>query len=281
MKSDSKISPSHLNRNAYIYIRQSTEHQVRENIESQQRQYELVDLAKQYKWNEKSIIVIDDDLGRSGSSTTGRTGFSKLVADVALKKAGIVFGLEVSRLARNNKDWYQLLDLCSIIGTFIADTDGIYEPSSFNDRLLLGLKGTMSEAELHMIKSRMLQGLYHKAQKGELKFKLPVGYQFDPDDKIIKSLDEQVTHIIDLTFKKFFEIGTVNGVLKHLLEENLLFPRQASFEKNFAGSAHIIRPFVIPLAIPFTPELMSSVEPKLSKNWMNMATKNHDKKSKI
>ncbi len=210
MKSDSKISPSHLNRNAYIYIRQSTEHQVRENIESQQRQYELVDLAKQYKWNEKSIIVIDDDLGRSGSSTTGRTGFSKLVADVALKKAGIVFGLEVSRLARNNKDWYQLLDLCSIIGTFIADTDGIYEPSSFNDRLLLGLKGTMSEAELHMIKSRMLQGLYHKAQKGELKFKLPVGYQFDPDDKIIKSLDEQVTHIIDLTFKKFFEIGTVN-----------------------------------------------------------------------
>ena len=139
----------------------------------------------------------------------------------------------------------------------------------------------MSEAELHMIKSRMLQGLYHKAQKGELKFKLPVGYQFDPDDKIIKSLDEQVTHIIDLTFKKFFEIGTVNGVLKHLLEENLLFPRQASFEKNFAGSAHIIRPFVIPLAIPFTPELMSWVEPKLSKNWMNMATKNHDKKSKI
>jgi len=232
MKSDSKISPSHLNRNAYIYIRQSTEHQVRENIESQQRQYELVDLAKQYKWNEDSISVIDDDLGRSGSSTTGRTGFSKLVADVALKKAGIIFGLEVSRLARNNKDWYQLLDLCSLTGTLIADTDGVYDPSSFNDRLLLGLKGTMSEAELYMIKSRMLQGLYHKAQKGELKFKLPVGYQFDPDDNIIKSLDEQVTHIIDLTFKKFFEIGTVHGVLKYLLEENLQFPRQASFEKK-------------------------------------------------
>jgi len=232
MKSDSKISPSHLNRNAYIYIRQSTEHQVRENIESQQRQYELVDLAKQYNWNEDSIIVIDDDLGRSGSSTTGRTGFSKLVADVALKKAGIIFGLEVSRLARNNKDWYQLLDLCSLTDTLIADTDGIYDPSSFNDRLLLGLKGTMSEAELYMIKSRMLQGLYHKAQKGELKFKLPVGYQFDPDDNIIKSLDEQVTHIIDLTFKKFFEIGTVHGVLKYLLEENLRFPRQASFEKK-------------------------------------------------
>ena len=232
MKSDSKIAPSHLNRNAYIYIRQSTEHQVRENIESQQRQYELVDLAKQYEWNEHSIIVIDDDLGRSGSSTTGRTGFAKLVADVALKKAGIIFGLEVSRLARNNKDWYQLLDLCSLTATLIADTDGIYDPSSFNDRLLLGLKGTMSEAELYMIKSRMLQGLYHKAKKGELKFKLPVGYQFDPDDKIIKSLDEQVTHIIDLTFKKFFEICTVHGVLKYLLEENLRFPRQASFEKK-------------------------------------------------
>ena len=232
MKSDGKISPGHLNRKAYIYIRQSTEHQVRENIESQQRQYELVDLAKQYKWDEDSIIVIDDDLGRSGSSASGRTGFAKLVADVALKKAGIIFGLEVSRLARNNKDWYQLLDLCSLTATLIADTDGVYDPSSFNDRLLLGLKGTMSEAELYMIKSRMLQGLYHKAQKGELKFKLPVGYQFDPDDNIIKSLDEQVTHVIDLTFKKFFEIGTVHGVLQYFLEENLQFPRQAAFEKK-------------------------------------------------
>ena len=239
MKSDSKIVSSHLTRNAYIYIRQSTEHQVRENIESQQRQYELVDLAKQYKWNENSIIVIDDDLGRSGSSASGRTGFAKLVADVALKKAGIIFGLEVSRLARNNKDWYQLLDLCSLTATLIADTDGIYDPSSFNDRLLLGLKGTMSEAELYMIKSRMLQGLYHKARKGELKFKLPVGYQFDEDGKIIKSLDEQVTHIIDLTFKKFFEIGTVHGVLRYLLEQNILFPRKATFDKKLRW----IRPY--------------------------------------
>jgi len=232
MKSDKKITHSHLKRNAYIYIRQSTEHQVQENIESQQRQYELVLLAQQYNWHEDSIIVIDDDLGRSASSTTGRTGFAKLVADVALNKAGIIFGLEVSRLARNNRDWYQLLDLCSMTGTLIADQDGVYDPSSFNDRLLLGLKGTMSEAELHMIKSRMLQGLYHKAKKGELKFKLPVGYQFDHDGKIIKSHDEQVVHIIDLTFKKFFEIGSVNGVLKYFLEESLLFPRQATFDKK-------------------------------------------------
>jgi DNA invertase Pin-like site-specific DNA recombinase len=232
MISDTKIKPSHLMRNAYIYIRQSTEHQVRENIESKQRQYELANLAQQHNWSPEAIIFIDDDLGRSASSTAGRTGFAKLVADVALKKAGVIFGLEVSRLARNNRDWYQLIDLCSLTDTLIADTDGIYDPSSFNDRLLLGLKGTMSEAELHMLKSRMLQGLYHKAQKGELKFKLPVGYQFDDDDNIVKSLDEQVIHIIDLMFKKFFEIGSVNGVLKYFLEESLQFPRQATFDKK-------------------------------------------------
>jgi DNA invertase Pin-like site-specific DNA recombinase/transposase len=232
MKSDNKIAPTHLNRNAYIYIRQSTEHQVQENIESQQRQYELVHLAKQYKWSEDSIVVIDDDLGRSASSTSGRTGFARLVADVALRKAGIILGIEVSRLARNNKDWYQLLDLCSLTETLIADADGVYNPSSFNDRLLLGLKGTMSEAELHMIKSRMHQGLYHKAQKGELRFHLPVGYEFDQDDKIIKTPDEQVTHIIDLTFKKFFEIGTVHGVVKYFLRNNILFPRNATFDKK-------------------------------------------------
>ncbi len=232
MKNNVKITSSHLARNAYIYIRQSTEHQVRQNIESQQRQYELVHLAQQYNWSEDAITVIDDDLGCSGSSAAGRAGFAKLVADVALNKAGIILGIEVSRLARNNRDWYQLLDLCSLTETLIGDADGVYDPSSFNDRLLLGLKGTMSEAELHMIKSRMLQGLYHKAQKGELKFSLPAGYQFDHDDKIIKSLDEQVVHAIDLTFTKFIEIGSVSGVLKYFLEENLLFPRQAPFDKK-------------------------------------------------
>jgi DNA invertase Pin-like site-specific DNA recombinase/transposase len=240
MTHDAKITPSHLQRNAYIYIRQSTDHQVRENIESQQRQYELVDIARQHNWNDDAIVVIDDDLGRSASSTTGRNGFAKLVADVALGKAGIIFGLEVSRLARNNRDWYQLLDLCSLSATLIADTDGIYDPSSFNDRLLLGLKGTMSEAELHMLKNRMLQGLYHKAKKGELRFNLPAGYQFDHEGHIIKSLDEQVVHIIELVFKKFAEIGTVNGVTTYLVEQNLLFPRKSSFEKKIRW----IRPYV-------------------------------------
>jgi DNA invertase Pin-like site-specific DNA recombinase len=154
------------------------------------------------------------------------------VADVALKKAGIIFGLEVSRLARNNRDWYQLLDLCSMTDTLIADADGIYNPCLFNDRLLLGLKGTMSEAELHLIKSRMHQGLFHKAQKGELRLPLPAGYQYDTNGKIIKSLDEQITHVIDLTFTKFFEIGSVHGVAKFFTQNQIQFPRKAIHEKK-------------------------------------------------
>lgn len=228
MKNESKIAACHLSRKAYIYIRQSTDHQVRNHVESKERQYELVDLARKYLWDEESIIVVDDDQGTSAKSTVGRNGFARLVADVALGRVGIIFGIEVSRLARNNGDWYQLLDLCSLARTLIADMDGVYDPSCFNDRLLLGLKGTMSEAELHMLKSRMQQGLYHKARKGELQFHLPVGYQFDENGNISKSPDEQITHIIDLTFKKFFEIGTINSVLKYLLENNLLFPRRRS-----------------------------------------------------
>lgn len=232
IRNDVKITVLHLSRNAYIYIRQSTEHQVRENIESQQRQYELFDLALQYQWKEESIIIIDDDQGTSASTSGQRDGFAKLAANVALGKAGIIFGLDVSRLARNNRDWYQLLDLCSLTNTLIGDFDGIYDPSSFNDRLLLGLKGTISEAEVHVLKGRMLEGLYHKAQKGELRFRLPVGYQHDEDGKIIKSQDEQVTHMIELMFKKFFEIGSTTGVAKYFLENHLLFPRQASFENK-------------------------------------------------
>lgn len=223
-----KICADHLRRIAYIYVRQSTEHQVLNNLESQQRQYQLADIAKSYGWTRETIVVIDDDLGRSGSSAAGRAGFARLVADVALSKAGIVFGLEVSRLARNNRDWYQLLDLCSITCTLIADADGIYDPSCFNDRLLLGLKGTMSEAEIHVLKGRMLAGLKHKASKGALKFHLPAGYQFNEEGNIVKAHDEQVAHIIKLSFDKFFELRSVNGLLKYLLEEGLQFPRKAS-----------------------------------------------------
>jgi DNA invertase Pin-like site-specific DNA recombinase len=232
MNHEHKITALHLQRYAYIYVRQSTDRQVRENLESRQRQYELVKLARQHNWAEEAIVVIDDDLGLSASTALLRTGFDKLVADVVLNKVGIIIGIEVSRLARNNKDWYQLLDFCRLTNTLIADFDGIYDPSSFNDRLLLGLKGTMSEAELHILQSRMLQGAYHKAQKGELRFSLPVGYQYDQDGKMIKALDEQIRHMITLTFEKFFELGTLGGVVRYLVEQDVLFPRQAVYEKH-------------------------------------------------
>ena len=239
MIGNAKITPGHLERSAYVYVRQSTEYQVQNNLESQQRQYELADLAVRHGWPKERVVVIDDDLGRSGSSAAGRTGFARLVADVALSKAGIVFGLEVSRLARNNRDWYQLLDLCSMTLTLIADAEGVYDPSSFNDRLLLGLKGTMSEAELHVLKGRMLAGLQHKARKGELRFCLPPGYEFDDQNQIVKSRDEQVGHMITLVFSKFFEIGTVSGVLKYLIEEGLTLPRKAAFDRTVRW----VRPF--------------------------------------
>ncbi|MBI1883565.1 MAG: recombinase family protein [Chlamydiae bacterium] len=232
MNNKTKITSDHLRRNAYVYVRQSTEYQVQNNLESKQRQYALADIAKGLGWSSDSVIVIDEDLGRSGSSTLNRTGFAKLVAEVALRKAGMVFGLEVSRIARNNKDWYQLLDLCSMNATLIADADGIYDPSNFNDRLLLGLKGTMSEAELHVLKSRMLAGLQNKAKRGELRFHLPPGYEFDDENRIVKTTDEQILHMINLIFIKIFEIGSVNGVMKLLLEEGLFFPRKASFDKT-------------------------------------------------
>jgi DNA invertase Pin-like site-specific DNA recombinase len=232
MNPSAKIKPTHLSRNAYVYVRQSTDYQVQNNLQSQQRQYELADLAVHNGWPRESVVTIDEDLGRSGSSAAGRTGFGRLVSEVALGKAGIVYGLEVSRLARNNRDWYQLLDLCSMTLTLIADADGVYDPACFNDRLLLGLKGTMSEAELHVLRGRMQAGMQHKASKGELKFSLPAGFTFDDEGRIIKSVDEQIQHIIGLVFSKFIEIGTVSGVLKLLLEEGLQFPRKAAFDKS-------------------------------------------------
>ena len=205
IKNDIKITVSHLSRNAYIYIRQSTEHQVRENIESQERQYELFDLALQYQWKEESILIIDDDQGTSASTSGQRDGFARLAADVALGKAGIIFGLDVSRLARNNRDWYQLLDLCSLTNTLIGDLDGVYDPSCFNDRLLLGLKGTISEAEVHVLKSRMLEGLYHKSQKGALRVRLPVGYQHDEDGKIKKEVGLELHSGRNRIVRRIFE----------------------------------------------------------------------------
>ncbi|MHB1330012.1 MAG: recombinase family protein [Gemmatimonadales bacterium] len=232
MSANPKIRKTHLDRDAWVYVRQSTDHQVQFHLESQKRQYELADVAVRYGWPRERIQIVDEDQGRSGATTSGRAGFSRLVEGVALGKAGIVLGLEVSRLARNNSDWYQLLDLCSLTATLIGDSDGVYDPSAFNDRLLLGLKGTMSEAELHVLKGRMLAGLQHKAEQGLLRFPLPPGYEFDERSKIVKSSDERVAHLLDLLFTKVLEIGSVAGLLRYLQEAGLELPRRAPCDRT-------------------------------------------------
>lgn len=231
--SGGKITASHVGRDAYVYVRQSTPTQVQQHTESLERQYELRERAVGLGWPAHQVVVIDADLGRSGARTDGRLGFRELVADVGLGKVGLVLGIEVSRLARNNADWYQLLDLCALTDTLIADADGIYHPGDFNDRLVLGLKGTMSEAELHLIRSRLTAGLKHKAAKGELKQGLPVGLDYDADDQVVLTPDEAVAEAIATVFRRFDELGSARQVLLSLREDGLLLPRRAN------GSARI------------------------------------------
>src|SRR5919198_5855623 len=171
-----KVRTSHLRRDAYLYVRQSTIQQVFENTESTQRQYALRQRAVALGWPQERIVVIDTDLGLSGASAADREGFQKLVTEVGLARAGIVLGLEVSRLARNSSDWHRLIELCALTNTLILDEEGVYDPGQFNDRLLLGLKGTMSEAELHILRSRMRGGILNKARRGELAIPLPAGF---------------------------------------------------------------------------------------------------------
>ena len=174
-----KVNAGHLKRNAYLYVRQSTLRQVFENTESTKRQYGLRQHAVALGWPVERIIVIDSDLGQSGASAVDREGFQKLVTEVSLGKAGIVLGLEVSRLARNSTDWHRLLEICALTDTLILDEDGVYDPAHFNDRLLLGLKGTMSEAELHVLRARLQGGILNKARRGELQCPLPVGFVYN------------------------------------------------------------------------------------------------------
>ena len=182
MTDPSKIKLSHTQRAAYVYIRQSTPGQVEHNRESTARQYGLADRAGQLGWPKEQVVIIDEDLGLSGSSTDKRSGFARLTSEVALAHVGLVLGLEVSRLARNNADWYRLLELCGITDTLIGDNDGVYHPALFNDRLLLGLKGTMSEAELHIIRARLDGGIRNKAARGELRRGLPIGFVWGDQD---------------------------------------------------------------------------------------------------
>lgn len=222
----SKLRPAHLSRDAYIYVRQSTLTQVREHTESLERQYELADRAMTLGWQPRQVVIVDGDLGRSGAEATAREAFKGLVADVGLGRVGIVFGIEVSRLARNNTDWYQLLDLCAITDTLIADGDGLYHPGDFNDRLVLGLKGTMSEAELHLIRHRLTAGLRHKAAKGELRQGLPVGYVYDVEDRVVMDPDESVRAAIASVFRLFDELGTGRQVMLAMRTDGLLVPRR-------------------------------------------------------
>ena len=222
----SKINEQHRRRRAVVYVRQSTLGQVERNTESAARQYRLRERALELGWPAGSVAVVDDDTGRSGGSAEARLGFKELVAEVGLGQVGLILALETSRLARSSADWHQLLDLCALTGTLIADTDGIYSPSDFNDRLLLGLKGTMSEAELHLIRARLDGGLRNKAERGELRLSLPVGLDRADDDRIVLCPDEQVRHAIERVFSLWRRLGSARQVVPELLEEGQKLPRR-------------------------------------------------------
>jgi DNA invertase Pin-like site-specific DNA recombinase len=228
MTVSTKVTATHLARNAYLYVRQSTLRQVAENQESTKRQYGLRERASALGWHTEQIQVIDADLGQSGASAAAREGFQHLVAEVGLGRAGIVLGLEVSRLARNCADWHRLLEICAMTATLILDEDGVYDPAQYNDRLLLGLKGTMSEAELHMLRSRLQGGLLAKARRGELKVGLPVGLVYDATDRIVLHPDKQVSDSVSLLFETFRRTGSACATVKAFRQQKLLFPAQVS-----------------------------------------------------
>ncbi len=222
-----KVSPRHLDRLAMVYVRQSTVRQVLEHRESTRMQYQLKERAQEFGWAEDRVVVIDDDLGKSGATAQGRLGFQRLIAEVTVDHVGIIFGIEMSRLARSCKDWYHLLDVCSVYGALIADLDGVYDPAQYNDRLLLGLKGTMSEAELHILKQRMNQGRLNKARRGELIFSLPIGYVRRPSGEVTVDPDEQAQQVVRLIFQKFEDLGTVGAVLSFFARNEILLPVRA------------------------------------------------------
>lgn len=229
MNDSGKVKLTHTRRTAVVYIRQSSPQQVEYNRESTARQYALVERACELGWAKEQVIVVDEDLGLSGSGSVQRSGFARMTAEVALGHVGIVLGLEVSRLARNNADWYRLLDLCGMTDTLIGDSDGIYHPAVFNDRLILGLKGTMSEAELHILRARLDGGIRNKAARGELRRGLPVGFVWGEEDGEVRfHPDEAVVGAIGTVFSKFTELGSVRKVWLWLHSEGLSFPSRQS-----------------------------------------------------
>jgi DNA invertase Pin-like site-specific DNA recombinase len=223
---NSKVTASHLRRDAFLYVRQSTLHQVMQNTESTRRQYALRQQAVGYGWPLERVHVIDCDLGISGASAVDRAGFQQLVGEVSLGNAGVVLGLEVSRLARNSADWQRLLELCALADTLILDEDGLYDCNDFNDRLLLGLKGTLSEAELHFLRARLQGGIRNKARRGELISPLPVGLVYDEAQKVRLDPDRQVQQAIRLLFETFQRSGSAHAITVHFRREGLQFPRR-------------------------------------------------------
>lgn len=221
-----KVGATHLARCAYLYVRQSSIRQVVENTESAKRQYALRRKAVALGWAEDQVTVIDTDQGQSGASAVDREGFQRLVAEVSMGRAGIVLGLEVSRLARNNTDWHRLLEICAMSGTLICDEDGLYDPADFNDRLLLGLKGTMSEAELHMIRARLIGGQRSKARRGDLRIPLPVGLAYDPAGQIVLDPDQAVRDAVAHLFAVFAQTGSARAVVQEFDTQQLVFPHR-------------------------------------------------------
>src|SRR5246127_179381 len=222
---NSKITEQHRNRPAYIYVRQSTNAQVLHHQESTERQYALRTMALELGWSESTIRTLDRDLGLTGTEMTRREDFKTLVADVSMGQVGAVFALEVSRLARSNLDWHRLLELCALTATLVIDEDGCYDPSDFNDGLLLGLKGAMAQAELHFLHARLQGGKLNKAKKGELRFPVPVGLCYDEQGRISLDPDEEVRSAVGLVFRLFRETGSAFGVMQRFGKSTLRFPK--------------------------------------------------------
>ena len=216
----SKIHALHLERAAIVYVRQSSTRQVEENVESTRLQYQLADRAVLLGWPRERVDVIDDDLGVSGRSIEGRVGFQRLLAEVSLEHVGVVPGLEMSRLARSCRDWHQLIELCAVFGTLLGDADGIYDPRDHNDRLLLGLKGTMSEAELHVLQGRLRAGQLNKARRGEYFSHAPIGY-VRTEDSVALDPDDQSRATVQLIFDKFAELGAMSAVMRFLTTHDI------------------------------------------------------------
>lgn len=224
-----KITPAHLRRKAIVYIRQSSMLQVEKHQEGRKRQYQLQETAQTLGWPAAHCVVIDDDQGISGARSHNRPGYQQLISLIALREVGIVLGLEVSRLARNSLDWYQLLELAAAFDVLIADEDGVYDPNEFNDRLLLGLKGTISEVELYQIRARLTRGRLNKAQRGDLRLSLPIGMDWDErTQKPRLAVDQSIRHAIALVFELFRQIGSIRGVLLHCLAHDIELPYQQS-----------------------------------------------------